>query len=114
MTVFTKGRADFLELGSFNAQCYRCGCKRKASEMRKQWQGYYVCPEHWEPRQAQDFVKGIPDQMAPPWVQPPPADIILVQCTLLGQQGCAGFSIAGCAISGRYDPQIIAEGQGVI
>lgn len=69
------GRADYLALGDWNAVCYECGRKRKASELKKHWQGYYVCPEHWEPRQVQDFVRNMPDIQTPPWAQPIPADI---------------------------------------
>ena len=69
-----KGQADYLALGDWNATCYECGGKFKASQMRKHWQGYYVCPSCWEPRQPQDFVRGVPDVQAPPWVQPEPAD----------------------------------------
>ena len=68
------GRADYLALGDWNTVCFQCGRKRKASTMKKHWQGYYVCPEHWEPRQAQDFVRSVPDIQTPPWVQPMPAD----------------------------------------
>lgn len=66
------GRADFLRLGDFNAICYFCGWKRKASEMEKNWQGFYVCPNHNEPRQPQDFVRAIPDDQTTPWAQPDP------------------------------------------
>jgi hypothetical protein len=66
------GRADFFSLGDWNAVCYECGRKRKASTLKKHWQGYYVCPEHWEARQPQDFVRSIPDVMTPPWTQPMP------------------------------------------
>lgn len=69
------GRADYLLLGDFNAQCYQCGFKRKGSMLARNWQGYYVCPEHNEPRQPQDFVRGLPDLQTPPWTQPWPAAI---------------------------------------
>lgn len=69
------GRADFLRLGDWNCVCYQCGWKRKASEMEKNWQGYYVCPEHNEPRQIQDFVRAIPDNQTTPWSQPDPLPI---------------------------------------
>jgi hypothetical protein len=69
------GRADFLRLGDFNAVCYQCGFKKKASEMEKNWQGFYVCPEHNEPRQTQDFVRAIPDVQTTPWAQPDPGTI---------------------------------------
>lgn len=80
MTVPQKGQADHLELGSWNAICSVCGRKYKASEMVKQpdgvgtpWGGgTYVCKRDYRPRQPQDFVRGIPDKMAPPWVQPWP------------------------------------------
>jgi len=70
MTTAGKGRADHLELGDWNAQCYQCGRKRKAGTLLRHWQGYYVCAEHWEMRQPQDFVRSVPDNMTPPWAQP--------------------------------------------
>ena len=69
------GRADFLRLGDWNVVCYQCGFKRKASQMEKNWQGYYVCPEHNEPRQTQDFVRAIMDPQTVPWAQPMPTAI---------------------------------------
>ena len=72
-----RGKADYLELGSYNVVCFECGMKFKASVMRRNWQGYWVCPPHWEPRNVQDFVKGIPDFQTPPWVQPRPADVFV-------------------------------------
>ena len=60
------GRADFFEEGGWNAVCFECGRKRKASQLKKHWQGYYVCPEHWEARQPQDFVRSVPDVQTPP------------------------------------------------
>lgn len=66
-------RADYLALGDWNAACWQCGRKRKASELRRHWQGYWVCAEHWEPRQEQDFVRATLDTQTPPWTQPPPA-----------------------------------------
>lgn len=70
------GRADYLALGDWNAACAECGRKRKASTMVQvppgvPGAGLYVCPEHWRPQQPQDFVRGIPDQPAAPWVQNP-------------------------------------------
>lgn len=67
------GRADYLAPGDWNAQCYQCGRKFKASTMLRHWQGYYVCPPHWEIRQPQDFVRSVPDIQTPPWQQTMPA-----------------------------------------
>lgn len=68
------GRADFFAMGDWNAVCYECGRKRKGTTLKKHWQGYYVCEQHWEPRQPQDFVRNIPDVITPPWAQPMPGD----------------------------------------
>ncbi len=77
-TVPPKGKADYLALGDWNAACSVCGRKFKASTMKQlpagvggPWGGEtYTCTRCWRPRQAQDFVRGVPDKMAPPWTQP--------------------------------------------
>lgn len=66
------GQADFLKLGDYNAQCFECGRKFKFSSLVKHWKGYYVCPEHWEERQPQDFVRGTTDDQTVPYPQPQP------------------------------------------
>ena len=68
------GKADYYKPGDWNSVCYECGMKFKASSLKRHWQGYYVCPEHWEPRQPQDFVRAQADTQTPPWAQPQPAD----------------------------------------
>ena len=74
MGVPSRGKSDFLQLGDWNAVCFECGRKFKASDLKRHWKGYYVCPSHWEPRQPQDFVRGVQDTQTPPWTQPMPAD----------------------------------------
>lgn len=64
-----KGRADHLVLGDHNAACSMCGRKRKASTMERNWQGLYRCPWHNEPRQPQDFARGVKEVISPPWAQ---------------------------------------------
>ena len=89
------GRAEYLDLGNWNVVCYECGRKRKASSMKKHWQGYYVCPEHWESRQPQDFVRAVPDVQTVPWAQPPSDDILFL-CDLWSSSPMAGFGEADC------------------
>lgn len=96
-----KGRADFYESGSWNAVCYECGRKRKAGELRKHWQGYFVCPEHWEARHPQDFVRGVADVQTPAWTQPMPADQFVLTCTLDGSSAIPGIAMPGCMLPGR-------------
>ena len=97
------GRADYLALGDWNAVCFECGMKRKASTLQKHWKGYYVCPEHWEPRQPQDFVRAIAEKPAPPWSQPP-ADTFLAFCTPNGVTAIADWAVADCAIADYISP----------
>jgi hypothetical protein len=98
------GRADFYREGDWNAVCYQCGRKFKASTMRRQWQGYWVCSEHWEPRQPQDFVRAIPDNPTPPWVQPQPVDTFGRMCSPNGVSAVPGSMIPGCIIPGYLSP----------
>lgn len=101
------GRADNLELGTWNAACSLCGAKRKANQLVKNWQGFYRCPEHNEPRQSQDFVRGVEDKMGVPWSQPP-NDIEIFFCTLNGQSAIPGVAFPGCMIPGNtvYSPEL--------
>ena len=98
MSTFGGGRADYLLLGDWNAVCYECGRKRKASTLMRHWQGYYVCPEHWEPRQPQDFVRSVLDVQTPPWTQPMPGNAFLSgDCETVS--AVASYAIADCAIA---------------
>lgn len=90
------GRADYFALGDWNAVCDHCGSKRKGSTLRKQWNGLWACPEHWEPRQPQDFVKAVPEHPAPPFVRSP-ADLSISVCTPNGKSAYPGYAVPGCA-----------------
>ncbi len=91
-----KGKADFLDLGGWNAACFECGRKFKGSELLRNWQGYWVCRRHWEPRQPQDFVRGVKDVQTPPFIQPQ-TDEFVDYCTTVS--AIADYAIAGCAIA---------------
>ena len=105
------GRADYLELGDWNAVCFQCGRKRKASTLVKHWQGYYVCPDHNEPRQPQDFVRAVPDVQTPPWTQPRPGYTYAARCSPNGSTAYPGDAIPGCVmpsyISPMFDSSIV-------
>lgn len=92
------GRSDYLALGDWNTVCFECGMKFKASIMRKHWQGYWVCPTHWEARHPQDFVKGLPDDQTPGWVQPKPADVFATFPTAADTTAIPHYAIPGYSI----------------
>ena len=65
-----QGPKDYFKPGDWNAWCDRCGFKFKASELRKEWQGFMVCSGCWEPRNEQDFIRSVPEKPAPPFSRP--------------------------------------------
>lgn len=71
------GHADKLVLGDWNAICDVCGFKYKASQLKKRWDGFMVCPEDWEVRHPQDFVRSKPDDQSVPWTRPEPTDTFI-------------------------------------
>ena len=114
MGIPTKGPADYwYEPGGHNAVCYECGRKMKASMLVKHWQGYWVCPEHWEPRHPQDFVKSVPDNMTVPWDQPDPAWVFAATCGPNDITGISDWAVSDCAISDYvspfFDPQVFPD-----
>ena len=97
-----KGRADYFKLGDWNARCWTCYAKRKASEMRKLaiWDGGgWVCERCFETTNPQQFVRGIPDRQNVPWSQPtqPPA---FVGSSLSSGQQISGSQMTGVAMTG--------------
>ena len=87
---------DHFVPGDHNAICFECGRKKKASELVRHWQGYYVCPEHWEPRHHQDFVRGVQDRQEAPWVQHQ-IDAFVAMCEPNDQCAVPNYAIPGCA-----------------
>lgn len=58
--------------------CQLCGFDFNRSQLRKTWRGTWVCPECWEPRNAQDFVRGVPDpQKVRGGAVPEPQDVFI-------------------------------------
>ena len=88
------GRRDpYYKKGDYNAICDRCGFKRKASECRMQWNNLFVCADTcWEARNAQDFLRGFPDNQSVPIARPEPTDIFQTDGTetSIGSDEAAG------------------------
>lgn len=64
------GRADFWKKGQWKAVCDVCGLFYHSSDLKERWDGLMTCRQDWNPRQPQDFVRGIPDPQAIPWGRP--------------------------------------------
>ena len=96
------GQADYLALGDWNATCSLCGAKRKASTLVKNWQGYWRCPEHNEPRQPQDFVRGVVDVQTVPWSQAPTDTFIFGDALVTESSNITGGNIYMIATETLY------------
>ena len=64
---------DDYRLGDFYRICDRTGFKVRASQTSKEWNGLIVRDKSCEPRQSQDFVRGVPDRQDVPDPRPEPA-----------------------------------------
>jgi hypothetical protein len=56
-----------------------------------------VCPDDWEPRQPQDFVRGRHDKIAADEPRRPDRDIFIDDCP---PSAIIGIAISGCAVVG--------------
>ena len=63
--------------GDWDAICDVCGRKFKASKLKMRWDGIMACPQDWEPRQPQDFVRGVADPQLVPWVRDEATDTFI-------------------------------------
>jgi hypothetical protein len=91
--------------GLFNIYCMSCNRKYKSNEIRRRWDGLYVCDEDWEPRHPQDFVRGVPEESNKlPFsfdVDGDASSPIGAACTLWNSRGIAGIAVAGCGRAGE-------------
>jgi hypothetical protein len=97
---------EYFAAGLFNIYCMSCNRKYKSNEIRKRWDGLYVCDEDWEPRHPQDFVRGIQEQSNKlPFsydVDGAPVGNAGV-CTLANSVCISGVGVSGCLVSGNQN-----------
>lgn len=102
--TWVKGPKSYLDLGNWNVVCYFCGVKYKATDLKRYWQGFWVCESCWEPRQEQDFVRGVPDDQTPAWTQPKPPNVFVPLCTPNTITAYPGYAQPGCVMPGYIHP----------
>lgn len=62
--------ATVFKKGDWKAVCDRCGEDFHASKLKKEWTGFFVCKDCWEPRHPQEFLKGVKDDPSVTWTRP--------------------------------------------
>lgn len=80
--------------GDWKTSCDVCGRIFKATLLRRRWDGLMTCPDDWETRQPQDFVRGKADIQAPKWTKPESQDVF----SSANMPFIAGFAIAGVSV----------------
>ena len=65
---------NYYDSGKWNVICDRCGFQFKNTEVKKTWDGFYVCEADWEPRHSLDFIKAPKPERALPYTRPEPTD----------------------------------------
>lgn len=58
----------------YNVICDVCGFKFKNTELKKRWDGLWVCKDDWETRHPLDFYKPRNDTHTLPYTRPEPSD----------------------------------------
>ena len=77
LLAYNMGYFSRWDRGDWDAICDSCGRKFKASKLKQRWDGLMVCQQDWEPRQPQDFVRGVPDPQLVPWVRDEATDTFI-------------------------------------
>ena len=67
--------------GSFYRVCERTGIAVRADRTQREWQGLIVRKEVFEPRQPQDFVRGVNDIQIVPYPRPRQANVYVGNTT---------------------------------
>lgn len=75
MRITSPFGADSYRTGGTWAICDECGRKFRLSDLRRRWDKALVCPQDFESRHPQDFVRGKADRIkAPGQVRPEASD----------------------------------------
>lgn len=90
---------NYFASGGWNLICDSCGKKIKASEAKQRWDGLIVCPDDFEMRQPQDFVKARSDKITVPFSRPRPTDLFVETCTMASSSCYAELATADCALA---------------
>lgn len=87
--------------GDWLVICDVCSKKIKASQAQHRWDGLIVCPEDYETRHIQDFIRTPTEVARPDFIRAPVDEYLNNACSIPGRSGYAGIAVAGCAIAGN-------------
>ena len=85
----------YFKPGSWIVECFLCGRMFKGEELRRTWDGKFVCQQDYEAKHPQLSVRGVKDQIRVPFSSPEGPD------TYIDQQGYWEFDVR---TDGDYSP----------
>ena len=88
------------ESGNHWVECERCGSIIRSADAMETWDGLTVCPDDWETRHPQDFVRSRHESIAVSDPQQSESEDVFVDQDCETRSGVAGFAVSGCAICG--------------
>lgn len=82
--------------GRWNVHCDVCGFKFKSDEVKKRWDGLYVCNADYELDHPQKYLRVAEDRQVVPFVRKQNDDTFGVVCYLWDRSGYADLMAADC------------------
>jgi hypothetical protein len=105
-----KTRHPGFDAGNHWVECDVCGFIIRSRDAKLTWDNKVVCPEDFETRHPQDFVRGRADEEAAKGlVRPEKTDGVAPATACTTRSAIAGDAIAGCALAG-YNPDTTPSG----
>lgn len=83
--------------GAWNVICDVCGFEFKSDEVQRRWDNLIVCKKDFEHDHPQKYLRLRAEDTSVPFVRPPPEDIFVEYCDILGSSGVTGYAVADCA-----------------
>ena len=93
-------KKNYFLSGEWNLTCDVCSKKIKANEAKQRWDGFIVCPDDFEHRHSQDFVKAKTDKITVPFQRPRHMPEYFL-CTLAQSVAIVNIGVVGCIVVGR-------------
>ena len=94
-----KTRNPGFQSGQHWVSCDRCGCDVRAGDARITWEGFVVCPDDWEPRHPQDFVRAKEDRISPEGFVRSESPDTFITPPCMGITAVADDAVADCAVA---------------
>ena len=91
--------------GNHWVNCDRCNAHIRAKDAMITWDNYVVCPDDWEVRHPQDFVRGRQDKITPDEPIRPENEDVFVSTTKFATSCTTNTPIPGNAVPGCAIPQ---------